>query len=92
MKLKTLLIVFFLSLLLLGTQNSAIESPDTFVIAYELSAEVSEQVEEIEDNRNFLLPTLLFSYGILDSHSIIYEPSFFLHGYFIDIEKPPILS
>ena len=92
MKLKTLLIVFLFSLMFLTTQSSSFESSDMAPLSYELCAEVSEQVEEIEDNRNFLLPTLSFSYGTLDSDSIIYEASFFLHDYFIDIEKPPINS
>lgn len=72
----------------MGTQSSAHESSDMFVVTYE----VSEQVEEIEDNRNFLQPILLLSYITLDSSSIVYELSFFLHDNFIDIEKPPIFS
>ena len=88
MKLKTLLIVFLMSLFFMPTQSSAHEPSDMFVITYE----VSEQVEEIEDNRNLLHPILLLSYVTLDSSKIIYEPSFFLHDNFIDIEKPPIIS
>jgi len=72
----------------MGTGSSALESQDSFVI----TCEISEQVEEIEDNRNLLHPLLLLSYMILDSSAIAYEPSFFLHNNFIDIEKPPIIS
>jgi len=88
MKIKSLLIVFLISLFFLGTQSSALESSGVFVITYE----VSEHVEEIEDNRNFLQPILLLSYITLDSSSIVYEPFFFLRDNFIDIEKPPIIS
>jgi hypothetical protein len=89
MKLKTLLLFFLLSLFFLGTQSSAVEFPDSDVITYEVSVEVSE---EIEDNRNFLQPLLLLSYVTLDSYAIVYDPSFLLRDNFIDIEKPPINS
>ena len=92
MKLKTLLVFFLLSLFFLGTQSSAIESSDIYVTTYEVSVEVSEHVEEIEDNRNFLQPIILLSYVTLDSYAIVYNPSFFIHDNFIDIEKPPIIS
>lgn len=90
MKLKTLLLLFILSLFFLGTQSSALESSDSSVITYEVSVEVLEQVEEIEDNRNSLQPILLLSYFTLDSYAIIYDPSFFIRDNYIDIEKPPI--
>ncbi len=90
MKLKTLLLLFLLSLFFLGTQSSALESSDSSVITYEVSVEVLEQVEEIEDNRNSLQPILLLSYFILDSYAIDYNPSFFIRDNYIDIEKPPI--
>ena len=92
MKLKTLLIVLLLSLFFMGTQSSAMESHDMSIITYEASMEVHEQVEEIEDNRNFLLPTLLLSYFTINSNTIHYEPSFFLRDNLTDIEKPPIIS
>ncbi|WP_372999018.1 hypothetical protein [Sulfurimonas sp.] len=91
MKYKSLLVLFILSLLFLGTQSGALKSSDISVIAYELSVEVSEQVEETEDNRNSLQPIFLLSYVTLDSYAIVYDPSFFLRDNFIDIEKPPIL-
>jgi len=92
MKIKTLLIVFLLSLFFLGTQSSAHESSDIFVITCEVSAEISEQVEETEDNRSFLQAVLFVSHFTIDSYAITYDPSFFLHDNFIDIEKPPIIS
>ena len=92
MKLKTLLLLFLLSLFFMGTQSSAVESQGSDLITYEVSVEVSEEVEEIEDNRNFLQPILSLSYVTLDSYAIVYNPSFFLRDNFIDIEKPPIVS
>jgi len=92
MKLKTLLVFFLLSLFFLGTQSSAVEMPDKLTITYEVSIEVSDQVEETEDNRNFLQPILALSYVTLDSYAIVYDSSFFLRDNFIDIEKPPINS
>ncbi|EDZ62095.1 hypothetical protein SMGD1_0106 [Sulfurimonas gotlandica GD1] len=92
MKLKTLFFFFLLSIFFLGTQGSATESPDKFVVTSEVSIEVSEQVEETEDNRNSLQPILLLSYVTLDSYVIVYDQSFFLRDNFIDIDKPPILK
>ena len=92
MKFKTLIIVFFISLFFLGTQSSAFEPQDVFVITYEISAEISEQIEESEDNRNFLPSTPLLSYVTIDSCAIMYTPSFFLREKLIDIQKPPIIS
>ena len=92
MKFKTLLIILFLSLFFLGTGSNAHESQNTLMISYDVSVEVSEQVEEIEDNRNFLPPILLLSYFTIDSSAILYDTSFFLRDNFIDIQKPPIIS
>ena len=92
MKLKTILLFFLLSFFFIGTKSSATETPDACVITYEVSVEVSEQVEEIEDNRNFLQPILSLSYVTLDSYAIVYDSSFLLRDNFTDIEKPPINS
>ena len=92
MKFKNFLIVLLLSLFFLGTGSSALESQDMPVIAYDVSVEVAEQVEETEDNRNFLPPILSSSYVNIDSYAITYEPSFFLRDHFTDIQKPPIIS
>ena len=88
MKLKNLLILFLLSFFFMGTLNDTFDVSDTFAITYE----ISEQVEVIEDNKNFLQPILLLSYATLNSHAIGSESSFFQHDNFIDIEKPPIIS
>ena len=91
MKFKTLLIVLLLSLFFLGTVSTAHEPQNMLSTSYDVSVEVSEQVEEIEDNRNFL-PPIFLSYITLDSSAIVYDSSFFLHDNFIDIQKPPIIS
>lgn len=92
MKFKTLLVVLVLSLFFLGTQSSAFAVSDTIFIVYDTSAEASEQVEEIEDNRNFFSPIQFSSYIILDSSVIVHDPSFYPENYFFDIHKPPIFS
>ena len=92
MKLKTLFLSLLLSFFFLGTHGSAVEPVGSFVVTCEASVEVSEQVEESEDNRNSLEPILLLSYFTLDSYAIVFDPSFFLRDNFIDIEKPPILK
>jgi len=92
MKFKNLLIILFSSLFFFGTESSTLESSDIFIVNYEVSVEVSEQVEEAEDNRSFLQSVLLLSHFTLDTYAIIYVSSFFLNDNFIDIEKPPIIS
>lgn len=91
MKFKTILIVLILSLFFVGEGVCAFESNDSPTIAYETSMEVSEQVEEVEYNQNFL-PESLLSYLIINSNTIFYEPPFFLRNNLADIEKPPIIS
>ena len=77
MKFKTLLITFIMSLFFLGIHSSANQTQEMCVITYVMSAEVSEQLTESEDNRNLLQPTSAFIYATVVSSSIIYEPSFF---------------
>jgi len=92
MKHKSILIVFILSLFFLGTHSSSIEPSDTLVVTYEFYLEVSEQIEETEDNRSFLQSNLQLSHFIIDSSAIIFNSTFSLSDNFIDIEKPPIIS
>ena len=92
MKLKPLFVFFLLSIFFLATQSSATEPQDKILVTSEVSIEVSEQLEETEDNRNSLQPIFLLSYFTLDSYVVFYDPSFFLRDNFTDIEKPPILK
>jgi hypothetical protein len=88
MKIKAFLITFLL--ILSFTTLHAEQLNINKHLAYDVSFEISEQIDESEDNRNFLLPSILFNLYPKTSESIISDPFIYKHYHISDIQKPPI--
>ncbi len=91
MKFKSFLVFLLLSFFFLGTQSSAFGASDTSVVGFDITIEVSEQVEETEDKRNFF-SFAEGSYITFNSCAISYDSFLSSCNYFIDIYKPPTSS